>query len=189
METPDEIMKRKIHRHLFSMWGAALAVAAGVLLSPAAAQAQTVSETANVGVYSITLKVMIPDKFFNGPNAMTVCEGVARPNRASGCINYLLVVFIKENGKPVGDARVKISYRKLSPKAGPWKELPVVGMWIGTEWQPVYAETTQTTHFGNHVQLFPGRYEARVTVNGRGPAAFRFSLHPWWSWKKQSEFE
>jgi hypothetical protein len=33
-----------------------------------------------------------------------------------------------------------------------------------------------TTHYGNNVRLGPGKYEARVTVNGQGPANFRFSL-------------
>jgi hypothetical protein len=173
------VMKRKFHRYLFSMCGGVLALAAGLLPLPAA-RAQTIRETAKVGIYSITLKVTVPptNSFFDGPNGMTVCEGVAVPNRVSRCIDCLLVAFIKENGNPVGHARVNISYRKLSPKAGPWRELPVVRIWIGTEWQPAYAETRQTTHFGNHVQLFSGHYEARVTVNGFGPATFRFSLHP-----------
>jgi hypothetical protein len=169
-------MKRKIHLYLFSMCSAVLAIAAGALLSPASAQALTISETAKVGVYSVTLKVFVPPAdLFHGPDAMTVCEGVAVPNRVSACINCFVAAFIKENGKPVGHARVNIRYRRLSPKPVPWRELPV-RMWIGPGGQ-VLAETSQTTRFGNDVQLFSGRYEARVTVNGRGPATFRFSLH------------
>ena len=161
------------------MCGAALALAAGVLLSPAAAQAQTISETAQVGVYSVTLRVTVPPtNFFNGPNTMTVWKGVAVPNRVLGRSKCFLFAFIEKNGNPVGDASVSISYRELFPKEGHWIELPVVRMWIGTEAQAPFAETPQTTHFGNHVELIPGRYEARVTVNGRGPATFRFSLHP-----------
>jgi len=172
-------MIRKINHYLFSVCSAVLVLSAGFLPSPAYAQAQTISETAKVDVYSITLKVMVPPtNFLNGPKAVTVCGGVSEPNRVRTCINCFMVAFIKENGKPVGHARVNISYRKLSPEAGPWTELPVVRMWIGTEWQALQAETPQTTHFGNHVQLLPGRYQAFVTVNGRGPATFRFSLHP-----------
>jgi hypothetical protein len=158
------------------MCGAVLALDAGVLFSATAAEARTASETANVSVYSVTLKVFVPPvDLFNGPNALTVCRGVLEPNRVSGCMNCFLSAFIKENGKPVGHARVNISYRRLSPKAGPWRELPVC-MWIGPEGQTL-AETSQTTRFGNDVELLPGRYEARVSVNGRGPATFRFSLH------------
>jgi hypothetical protein len=96
-------MKRKFHRYLFSMCGGVLALAAGLLPLPAA-RAQTIRETAKVGIYSITLKVTVPptNSFFDGPNGMTVCEGVAVPNRVSRCIDCLLVAFIKENGNPGG---------------------------------------------------------------------------------------
>jgi hypothetical protein len=167
-------MKREIHR--FSICGAVLALAAGILLSPTAAQAQTISETSEVGVYSVTLKVFVPPAdLFNGPDAMTVWKGVAEPNRVLGRIYCFLSAFIKENGKPVDHARVNISYRRLSPKAGPWRDLSV-RVWIGPKGQTL-AETSQTTRFGDNAKLLPGRYEARVTVNGRGPATFRFSLH------------
>jgi hypothetical protein len=172
------MMKRKIHRYLFSTCGATLALAAGVLLSPAAAQAQTISETAKVGVYTVTLKVVVPPtNFFNGPNTMTVWKGVAVPSRVLGRMKCFLFAFITEKGKPVGHASVNITLRKLSPEAGPWTELAVV-RWRG--FVPVaqsLAETSQTTGFGNHVELLPGHYEARVTVNERGPTTFRFSLH------------
>jgi hypothetical protein len=179
-------MKQEIHRYVFLVCGAVLALTAGVLLWPAAAQARTISETAKVGIYSVTLKVTVPptNSFFDSPNGMTVCEGVAVPNRVSRCINCFLDVFIKENGNPVGHAKVNIRYRKVSPRAGPWRELPVV-LWTVAQWQRAYAKTPQTTFFGNNVELLPGHYEARVTVNGLGPATFQFSLHPSLSSKKQ----
>jgi hypothetical protein len=92
-------MKRKIHRCLFSMCSAALALAAGALLSLAAAQARTISEAAKVGVYSVTLKMFAPPAdLFNGPDAMTVWKGVAEPNTVLGRMNCFLFAFIRENG-------------------------------------------------------------------------------------------
>lgn len=171
------MMKRKTHRHRFSVRGAVLALSAGLLLSPTAAQAQMIRETADVGDYSITLKVMLPSSnLFDGPNALAVCDGVAQPNSVSGCIYCQVLALIEKNGKTVDHARVNISYRRLSPRAGPWTELLVKRMWIAPHAQ-IPAETALTTHFGNQVELLAGRYEARVTVDGHGPAAFRFSLH------------
>jgi hypothetical protein len=171
-------MKRKIHRYLFSVCGAVLALSPGLLLSPAAAQAQVIRETEKVGDYSITLKVMVPPPdIFDGPDAMAVCEGVAQPNRVSGCMSCQLTVFIEENGKPIDHARVNISYRRLSPKSGPWTEMFVKRFWVGPPGAQIFAKTAQTTHFGNQVELPAGRYDALVTVDGNGPAAFHFSLH------------
>jgi hypothetical protein len=170
-------MKAKTHHYLFSVCCAALTFAADVLLSPAAAQARTISETLKVGVYSVTLKVFVPPAdLFNGPDSMTVCEGVAEANRVSGCINCFLEVFVEENGKSEDHAKVTISYRKLSPKAGPWRELRVA-RWRISPQAKTLVETPQATFFGNDVELPSGRYEARVAVNGCGPATFRFSLH------------
>jgi hypothetical protein len=172
------MMKRKIHRYLFLVCGAVLALSAGFLLSPDGAQAQVIREAEKVGDYSITLNVMVPPPdIFDGPDAMAVCEGVAQPNRVSGCMSCQLTVFIEENGKPIDHAKVDIGYRRLSPKAGPWTEMFVRRSWVGPPGAQIFAKTPQTTHFGNQVELPAGSYEARVSVNGSGPAAFHFSLH------------
>lgn len=75
----------------------------------------------------------------------------------------------KESGKPVEDAAVEISYRRLSSKVAAWKKLPVVRMHVA-------GDGLETTHYGNNVDLPSGNYEVRVAVNGKGPVTFRFSL-------------
>lgn len=77
-----------------------------------------------------------------------------------------MVVFIKENDKPVDDATVGIDYRQLSPKTGHWTKLPVVRMHVD-------GKGPETTHYGNNLKLAAGNYEARVTVNGK-----RVRYHP-----------
>jgi uncharacterized protein involved in high-affinity Fe2+ transport len=69
----------------------------------------------------------------------------------------------------VEDAEVAISYRRLSSKMGEWTRLPVVRMHLA-------GKSLDSTHYGNNVKLDPGSYEARVIVNGKGPAVFLFSL-------------
>ncbi len=122
------------------------------------------------GVYSVTLKVM-PAESFSGPNAEMIRDAGARPNQLDGPTqpNRHLVAFVKESGKPVKKAMVSISYRELSPKRGDWMSLPVVRMHVA-------GKGLETTHYGNNVKLEPGKYEARVTVNGSEPATFHFSL-------------
>jgi len=135
-----------------------------------AAQSQAISETATAGVYSITLKVL-PAESFSAPKAAMVRDGGAEPNLLNGPAhpNHHLVAFVTKGGKPVEDARVQISYRRLAPGTGAWTELPVVRMHAA-------GQGLETTHYGNNVRLSPGSYEVRVTVDGSGPATIRFSL-------------
>ena len=154
----------------FKLSLAVLACALGILLVPVAAQAQTISKTAKTGDYSITLKVL-PAESFSGPHADMARDGGAEPNDINGPKhpNHHLVAFVKENGKPVEKAKVSINYREVSPNKGDWMSLPVVRMHMA-------GMGLETTHYGNNVKLAPGSYEARVTVNGKGPATFHFSL-------------
>ncbi len=142
----------------------------GILLLTAVGQAKPISKTAKAGVFSVTLKVL-PAESFLGPHAAMVRDAGAEPNTLKGPEhpNHHMVAFVKENGKPVENATVDISYRKLSPKMGAWTALPVVRMHVA-------GHSLATTHYGNNVRLGPGRYEARVTVNGNGPATFLFRL-------------
>jgi hypothetical protein len=161
------IMRGKIS---FKLWLAASACALGILLVPVAAQAQNISKTAKVGAYSVTLKVL-PAESFSGPHSDMARDGGAEPIDINGSEhpNHHLVAFVKENGKPVEEAKVSISYREVSANKGEWMSLPVVRMHMA-------GMGSQTTHYGNNVRLAPGKYEARVTVNGSEPTVFHFSL-------------
>lgn len=157
-------------KNCFKLSLAAWTCAVGILLMPLAAQAQKISKTARTGGYSITLKVL-PAESFGGPNAEMARDGGAEPNDINGPEhpNHHLVVFVKENGRPVDSAKVFISYRKMSSRNGEWMSLPVVRMHVA-------GKGLRTTHYGNNVKLTPGKYEARVVVNGGQPALFHFSL-------------
>ncbi|MGH9511317.1 MAG: hypothetical protein ACRD2U_04185 [Terriglobales bacterium] len=134
------------------------------------AWAQNVSETGKAGKYLVTLKVL-PAESFEGSHAEMARDGGAMANTEGGeaAPNHHLVVFVKENDKPVEDAKVDIGYRQLSPEKGKWMSLPVARMHVA-------GKGMGTTHYGNNVKLAPGTYEARVTVNGERPATFHFSL-------------
>jgi hypothetical protein len=140
------------------------------LILPSAAQAQKISEKAMAGTYSVTLKVL-PAEAFSGPHAEMAWDAGAKADMLSGAAgpNHHLVAFVEESGKPVENATVSISYRELSPKSGEWMSLPVARMHVA-------GKGLETTHYGNNVKLAPGSYEVRVTVNGKGPATFHFSL-------------
>jgi len=158
---------RKIVRASLFM---ALAVLFAGLLSPRAAQAQNVSQTAMAASYSVTLKVLPPESF-HGPKAEMVRDGGAEPNRLNGPAhpNHHLVAFIEANRKPLEHGKVEIRYRSASSKTGKWTTLPVVRMRVA-------GKGPGSTHFGNNVELPAGDYEVRVTVDGKGPATFHFSL-------------
>lgn len=148
----------------------ALALALGAVFTPGLVQAQKISKKATAGDYSVTLKVL-PAESFQGPHAAMARDGGAEPNLLNSPEhpNHHLVAFVKKNGKPVEDASVSISYRQASSKQGAWTKLPVVRMHEA-------GKGLKTTHYGNNLKLGPGRYEARVTVNGSEPAVFHFKL-------------
>lgn len=160
----------KSQNRIFQSFASLLVLAASVLVVPAVSNAQPISKTASAGPYSVTLKVL-PAESFTGPKAAMTRDAGAKPELLNGPAhpNHHMVVFLKRNGKPVEKARVRILYRKRSAHAGAWMTLPVVRM-------HVTGHGLATTHFGNNVRLGPGAYQVRVTVNGRGPANFRFSL-------------
>jgi hypothetical protein len=145
-------------------------LAFGVLFLPTNLRAENVSQTANAGPYTITLKVL-PAESFMGPHAEMMRDGGAKADAMNGAghPNHHLVAFVNEGDKPVENATVSISYRRLSPKKGSWMKLPVARM-------HVVGKGSDTTHYGNNVRLEPGSYEARVTVNGTAHASFHFTL-------------
>jgi uncharacterized protein involved in high-affinity Fe2+ transport len=149
---------------------AGLTLVCACFLMPGDAFAKNVSETGKAGNYQLTLKVL-PAESFAGAHAEMVRDGgaTATPLGGEAAPNHHLVVFVKENEKPVEAAKVNISYRELSPQEGKWMSLPVARMHVA-------GKGMDTTHYGNNVKLAPGNYEARVTVNGQGPATFHFSL-------------
>lgn len=154
----------------YASFVSALTLAFGFLLVPAVSHAQAISQTAKAGVFSVTLKVL-PAESFKGPKAAMTRDAGAEPEFLNGSAhpNHHMVVFVQKNGKPVQDALVHILYRQVTPKTGGWMTLPVVRM-------HVTGQSIATTHYGNNLKLEPGTYEVRATVNGYGPADFRFSL-------------
>ena len=148
----------------------ALSLALGVSFVSYSAQAQMIDKTAMAGVYSVTLKVM-PAESFSGARPEMVRDAGAKPNLLNGPVhpNRHLVAFVKENGKPVENAKVSIKHRELSPAKGKWVRLPVVRMHVG-------GKGLETTHYGNNLKLDAGSYEVSVTVNGSKPVIFQFSL-------------
>lgn len=146
---------------------AALAFAFTALLVPHSALAQAVSQNAMAGKYSVTLKVL-PAEAFKGSGAEMVRDGGAQPETVNGPKhpNHHMVVFVKDNGKPVENAHVKISYRMGN--SGKWWKLPVVRM-------HVKGKGRGTTHYGNNVMLKQGNYAVMVKVNGK-TATFHFTI-------------
>jgi hypothetical protein len=128
----------------------------------------TLSQTAQAGHYSITLKITLAETF-NGPEPEMIRDGGAQPNEVDGPNppNNHLAAFITEDGKPVLDANVEISYRSALLKDGEWTMLPVVRMHSA-------GKGLETTHFGNNVTVPTNGYDVRVTVNGTGPITFHF---------------
>lgn len=149
---------------------ASVALASGALFMPRMLRAQNVSVQTTAGPYTVTLKVL-PAESFTGPHAAMAREGGAQPNDvgASTHVNHHLVAFVTENGNPVEHAEVKIRYRELSPRSGPWLSEPVVIMQVA-------GKGPSTTHYGNNVEMDPGHYAARVSVNGKAEASFKFTL-------------
>jgi hypothetical protein len=144
---------------------AALAIAA--LFFPIASRAQNINEVARTGPYTFNLKVLPPETF-HGPNAAMAHDSgaMAMAVNGPGHPNHHLVVFIKKNGKPVENATVTIAYRQSMWKH--WKQLPVARM-------HVKGKGPETTHYGNNVDLPPGKYEVRVKADGNS-ATFRITL-------------
>ena len=153
-------------------WFPMLACVLGLVFLPIATQAKNISKTARTGGYSITLKVL-PAESFSGSSAEMTRDGGAEPNELNGPKhpNHHLVAFVKKNGKPVENGSVSIRYREVSPKKGDWTTLSVVRM-------HVTGKGLETTHYGNNVQLSPGKYAVQVAVNHSQPAKFHFSLKP-----------
>lgn len=162
-------MKIKFSGHFALV--AALAIMTLGFLSPTLnAQTKNVNETKMDAGYMIDLKVL-PAESFQGPKEQMTRESGAKavlensPERP----NHHMVVFVRKNGKPLENARVTIRYRELSPRMESWTTLPEARMYATMD-------GLKSTHYGNNVRLAPGKYEARVIVNGSAPATFRFSL-------------
>lgn len=139
-----------------------------MLLYPTSSRAQDVNEVARSGPYTFNLKVLPPETF-HGAHAEMMHDSGAAAVAVNGAEhpNHHLVVFIKKAGKPVEDAQVAIAYRESGRKH--WQELPVARMHVA-------GKGPETTHYGNNVQLAPGKYEVRVTVARVTSATFHITL-------------
>ncbi|MGH9678483.1 MAG: hypothetical protein ACRD4Y_00880 [Candidatus Acidiferrales bacterium] len=158
--------KQDIRSSLISI----ITLTSAILLLPCLSHAQAISKTGMAGSYSVTLKVL-PAEAFHGPKAEMARDSGAEPNFLNSAEhpNHHLVVFVKDDGKPVEDATLSIEYRQTSSKMDKWESLPVVRM-------HVVGKSMATTHYGNNINLPSGNYEVRVTVDGKGLATFRFAL-------------
>lgn len=153
------------------MFAATMAFALGTFLASCSAQAQAPSHTAQLGAYSVTLKVL-PAESFGGRHSAMEWTGGAKPHflTQSPRPNHHMVVFIKKDGKPVENASVTLLYHSGGAGAHSWKKLPVARMFVR-------GNGRATTHFGNNVFLRPGAYVVRVTVNGSAPHLFHIRIH------------
>ena len=145
-------------------------VSLGIFFLANVAKAQVVSKTEMAGKVSVTMKVL-PAETYEGAGAEMKWDGGASAVLMNSAPkpNHHLVAFLKEGGKPVEKASVKISYRELSPKKSNWTTLPVCRMHVA-------GQGLETTHFGNNLWLAKGKYEARITVNNNPPVLFSFEL-------------
>lgn len=152
----------------FSLASTLLLVLGTAGIAHAAGQ-QAISKTQQAGPYSVTLKVLPPESF-TGSSAEMAWDGAAKPVTlgAPANPNHHLVAFIERDGKPLENADVAIVYQRKGSASG-WQTLPVARMHVA-------GEGPSTTHFGNNVQLEPGDYQARVTVDGKDSATFEFTI-------------
>lgn len=163
-----KLMKSLTRIYMFLVTSLILALCG--IAAPSFASTTNISQTAAAGPYSLNLKVL-PAESFRGSHVEMTRDAGAEPSFVDGPEhpNHHLVVFVKKDGVPVEDASVTISYKRVSPRTSKWGKLPVVRM-------HVTGKGLATTHYGNNVNLAPGNYEVRVTVDGKGPATFRFPL-------------
>ncbi|MGH9737932.1 MAG: hypothetical protein ACRD4X_05015 [Candidatus Acidiferrales bacterium] len=135
---------------------------------PIASGAQNINEIARTGPYTINLK-LLPAESFEGSHPAMVHDSGAMPVLVHGAEHpdHHLVVFIKKDGKPVENARVTITYRQS--QSAHWRKLQVARMHAA-------GKGPETTHYGNNVNLVPGKYEVRVTVDAERFVTFRITV-------------
>ncbi|MGA7964529.1 MAG: hypothetical protein WCB49_01260 [Gammaproteobacteria bacterium] len=149
---------------------AAVAFASGAFLASCVAQAKPVSQSATIGSYQVTLKVL-PAEAFTGADEKMAWDGGARPELVGSKShpNHHLVVFVAKDGKPVENATVRIHYRALDTPTEHWKTLPVARMYVK-------GKSRGTMHYGNNVHLTPGNYAAKVQIGNSLAHAFHFTV-------------
>lgn len=154
-----------------------------LLTAPMAASAagKPTSITHHKDGYAITLKLLPAEPWTKDgastPHGEMQRLGGATPMALKGKMhpNHHLVVFLKKDGKPVEDAKVRIRYKGPGVKhtnwqKQPWTIEPVVRM-------DVSGVGAKTTHYGNNVYLKAGTYLVDVTVNGKVDSRFHLSVH------------
>jgi len=154
----------------FLFIAAALAFTLGTFLASCAAQAKSLSRTAQIGPYTVTLKLLPAESFAGGHSDME-WDGGAKPHMLNQAPhpNHHMVVFVKKQGKAVEKASVGISYRLMGTASQKWTTLPVARMYVR-------GEGRGTTHYGNNVLLAPGNYVVRVTIDGANPHLFHIRV-------------
>ena len=153
------------------LFAAALVFAFGTFLASCAAQAKSLSRTAQVGPYAVTLKVLPAESFAGGHSAME-WDGGAKPHLLTQAPhpNHHMVIFVKKQGKPVEKATVGISYRRMGTRSQEWTHLPVARMYVR-------GEGRGTMHYGNNVLLTPGNYVIQVTIDDATPHLFHIRIN------------
>ncbi|MGD8328321.1 MAG: hypothetical protein PVJ49_02720 [Acidobacteriota bacterium] len=135
-------------------------LALGVTVASANPQNDMVSKTKMDGPFNVTLKVL-PAEAFNGMNAEMTWDGGASSVNLSADPqpNHHMVVFVERDGEPVEHATVEMRYRPMQSGDMTWQSLPVARMHAS-------GKGMETTHFGNNLELDPGRYDVEVTIDG-----------------------
>lgn len=136
--------------------------------------------THSAGGYSINLKLLPAEPFVKqseakkaaNKGAMVFGGGDNKPVAVGSDANpnQHLVVFIKKDGKPVQNATVQMTYKKVGSKAKA-TVLPVTPMWVA-------GIGKATMHYGNNLHLSPGKYVVHVTVNGKAKTKFKVTEKP-----------
>lgn len=144
----------------------------------AAGQTGITSKTKTVGAYTITLKVLPAEPFVSPSKAQKkantgemVNAGGAKPVQpeSSKKPNHHLVVFLKKHGKPVESAHVRMRYTKAKSQHSKIVQVPVNRMWVA-------GKGRKTMHFGNNVNMPPGKYVVYVVVNNHVMADFHIDI-------------
>jgi hypothetical protein len=138
------------------------------------ATAGNVMKDTVVEPYKIELHVMPAEPFFTADEVkakqakagMLIMGGAApvAPDTGSRTNRHLVAhVFKAKTGKAITDAEVKMSFQPLNENgelSGNATDVPVVVM-------QAIGKGTESTHYGNNVEMPSGSYAIEVSVNGK----------------------
>ena len=138
------------------------------------------AQTQSIGQITIRLMLFPAEPFIaatasaasGASDAMIAVSGAApvrldsdpRPNH-----HLIARILDRSTGSALTNAKVRISYRRLGSADTQRHSLPIAVMQIA-------GKGPASTHYGNNVRLAPGRYDVRVTVDGRASADFTVAV-------------